>query len=135
MPRSSETVAALASALAKAQAELINPEKSLTASRRVPPLPASALICREFHDRIVAALAAALERSYEKLSYRSNDPITPSIRSIASSLYAQPAAVIDPVEQDGFPARFEVCVHGQPLALVVPVIVDDKNTGADQARI
>src|SRR4029077_18648934 len=31
MPRSSETVAALASALAKAQAELVNPEKSLTA--------------------------------------------------------------------------------------------------------
>src|SRR5882757_1985602 len=34
MPRSSETVAALASALAKAQAELVNPEKSLTASIR-----------------------------------------------------------------------------------------------------
>jgi hypothetical protein len=34
MPRSSETVAALASALAKAQAELINPEKSLTAITR-----------------------------------------------------------------------------------------------------
>ena len=34
MPRSSETVAALASALAKAQAELINPEKSLTARIR-----------------------------------------------------------------------------------------------------
>src|SRR5262244_418012 len=33
-PRSSETVAALASALAKAQAELINPEKSLTATIR-----------------------------------------------------------------------------------------------------
>ena len=32
MPRSSETVAALASALAKAQAELINPEKSLIAT-------------------------------------------------------------------------------------------------------
>src|SRR5437899_10238130 len=32
MPQSSETVAALASALAKAQAELINPEKSLTAT-------------------------------------------------------------------------------------------------------
>src|SRR5258708_38375294 len=32
MPRSSESVAALASALAKAQAELVNPEKSLTAS-------------------------------------------------------------------------------------------------------
>ena len=31
MPRSSESVAALASALAKAQAELINPEKSLMA--------------------------------------------------------------------------------------------------------
>src|SRR6266566_4731876 len=34
MPRSSETVAALASALAKAQDELINPEKSLTATIR-----------------------------------------------------------------------------------------------------
>jgi hypothetical protein len=34
MPRSSETVAALASALAKAQPELINPEKSLTATIR-----------------------------------------------------------------------------------------------------
>jgi hypothetical protein len=34
MNRSSETVAALASALAKAQAELINPEKSLTATIR-----------------------------------------------------------------------------------------------------
>src|SRR5499427_4768533 len=34
MPRSSESVAALASALAKAQAELINPEKSLSATIR-----------------------------------------------------------------------------------------------------
>jgi hypothetical protein len=34
MPRSSESVAALATALAKAQAELINPEKSLTATVR-----------------------------------------------------------------------------------------------------
>jgi len=34
MPRFSESVAALASALAKAQAELINPEKSLTATIR-----------------------------------------------------------------------------------------------------
>src|SRR5947209_12244169 len=34
MPRSSESVAALAAALAKAQAELINPEKSLTAAIR-----------------------------------------------------------------------------------------------------
>src|SRR6266446_6391702 len=34
MPRSSETVAALASALAKAQAELVNPEKSLSATIR-----------------------------------------------------------------------------------------------------
>jgi ERF superfamily len=34
MPRCSESVAALASALAKAQAELINPEKSLTATIR-----------------------------------------------------------------------------------------------------
>jgi hypothetical protein len=34
MPRSSESVAALASALAKAQADLVNPEKSLTATIR-----------------------------------------------------------------------------------------------------
>src|SRR5262245_16546281 len=34
MPRSSESVAALASALAKAQAELVNPEQSLTAKIR-----------------------------------------------------------------------------------------------------
>ena len=34
MHRSSESVAALASALAKAQAELVNPEKSLTATIR-----------------------------------------------------------------------------------------------------
>jgi hypothetical protein len=34
MPRSSESIAALASALAKAQAELVNPEKSLTATIR-----------------------------------------------------------------------------------------------------
>jgi hypothetical protein len=32
MPKSSESVAALAAALAKAQAELVNPEKSLTAT-------------------------------------------------------------------------------------------------------
>ena len=37
MPQSSETVAALASALAKAQAELVNPEKSLTATIRTGP--------------------------------------------------------------------------------------------------
>src|SRR5215510_11724447 len=37
MPRSSESVAALASALAKAQAELVNPEKSLTATIRGRP--------------------------------------------------------------------------------------------------
>jgi hypothetical protein len=34
MPRCSESVAALAGALAKAQAELVNPEKSLTATIR-----------------------------------------------------------------------------------------------------
>ena len=34
MPRSSESVAALAAALAKAQAQLVNPEKSLTATIR-----------------------------------------------------------------------------------------------------
>ena len=35
MPRSSESVAALAGALAKAQAKLVNPEKSLTATIRL----------------------------------------------------------------------------------------------------
>ena len=35
MPRSSELVAALASALAKAQADLVNPEKSQTATIRL----------------------------------------------------------------------------------------------------
>src|SRR5215475_10671356 len=59
MPRSSETVAALASALAKAQAQLINPEKSLTAiirsgrpgeserSFRYPPLSSGLDIVRK----------------------------------------------------------------------------------------
>src|SRR5919198_960080 len=37
MPRSSKSVAALAGALAKAQAELVNPEKSLTAKIRTGP--------------------------------------------------------------------------------------------------
>ena len=36
MQRSSESIAAIAAALAKAQAELINPEKSLTATIRSP---------------------------------------------------------------------------------------------------
>jgi hypothetical protein len=35
MHRSSETIGAIAAALAKAQAELTNPEKSLTATIRV----------------------------------------------------------------------------------------------------
>jgi hypothetical protein len=50
MPRSSETVAALASALAKAQAELINPEKSLTsgtasAASAMRRSPAGSTLC------------------------------------------------------------------------------------------
>src|ERR1700693_4818607 len=36
MQRSSDTIGAIASALAKAQAEIINPEKSLTATIRSP---------------------------------------------------------------------------------------------------
>jgi hypothetical protein len=51
MPRSSESVAALASALAKAQAELVNPEKSLTAkgerSFRYAPLASGLDIVRK----------------------------------------------------------------------------------------
>src|SRR5262249_4128499 len=55
MHRSSESVAALASALAKAQAELINPEKSLTAIVRTGRLGA-----RESSFRY-APLASGLE--------------------------------------------------------------------------
>ena len=36
MPRTSETIGAIAAALAKAQGELSNPEKSLTATLRSP---------------------------------------------------------------------------------------------------
>ena len=36
MPRTSETIGAIAAALAKAQGELTNPEKSLTATLRSP---------------------------------------------------------------------------------------------------
>jgi hypothetical protein len=47
MPRSSDSVAALASALAKAQAQLVNPEKSLTATIRTGGLrPAAQLAIR-----------------------------------------------------------------------------------------
>ena len=53
MPRSSESVAALASALAKAQAELVNPEKSLTATD--PDRPARG-------GRAQLPLCAALQR-------------------------------------------------------------------------
>ena len=53
MPRSSESVAALASALAKAQAELVNPEKSLTATIRTG---------RAGRGRAQLPLCAALER-------------------------------------------------------------------------
>ena len=42
MPRSSESVAALAGALAKAQAELTNPEKSLVATLPAERGPAGA---------------------------------------------------------------------------------------------
>ena len=37
MHRCSESIGAIAAALAKAQGELTNPEKSLTASMRFPP--------------------------------------------------------------------------------------------------
>src|SRR6266508_3494163 len=55
MPRSSESVAALASALAKAQAELINPEKSLTATIR----PVRMVAVNDFSGLMSSAWALA----------------------------------------------------------------------------
>src|SRR5258707_14384796 len=77
MPRSSESVAALASALAKAQAELINPEKSLTdtirtgrpgdgeRSFRYAPLSSGLDIVRKTlgQHEIATLQAAAMERT------------------------------------------------------------------------
>src|SRR5215831_2703370 len=55
MRRSSESVAALATALAKAQVELVNPEKSLTATIR-PGRPGAAEVSFRY-----ASLASGLE--------------------------------------------------------------------------
>jgi hypothetical protein len=46
MQRSSETIGAIAAALAKAQAELTNPEKSLTATIRAMKRALGALVSR-----------------------------------------------------------------------------------------
>ena len=54
MPRSSELIASLAAALAKAQAELVNPEKSLVATVRADG---------SGNDRAVIPLCPAIERS------------------------------------------------------------------------
>jgi hypothetical protein len=51
MHRSSESLAALASALAKAQAELVNPEKSLTAPDRAARARGAQLPLRAARER------------------------------------------------------------------------------------
>ena len=61
MQRSSESIAALAAALAKAQAELVNPEKSLTATIRAG---------RAGGGRTDLPLCAALKRA----RHRAQDP-------------------------------------------------------------
>ena len=59
MPRSSESVAALASALAKAQAELVNPEKSLTAPRSGPAEPGRGSVVSVMRPSPVASTSCA----------------------------------------------------------------------------
>jgi hypothetical protein len=51
MHRCSESIGAIAAALAKAQAELTNPEKSLTASIRIPAGRGSDLSLRPAVER------------------------------------------------------------------------------------
>jgi hypothetical protein len=58
MPRSSESVAALGGALAKAQAELVNPEKSLVAT-----IPSGCLGAAEERSFRYASLASGLDIS------------------------------------------------------------------------
>jgi hypothetical protein len=58
MPRSSETVAAIATALAKAQAALINPEKSLVATIRTDGLAKLSGPFGMRHWRVVSILCA-----------------------------------------------------------------------------
>jgi hypothetical protein len=55
MQRSSETIGTIAGALAKAQAELTNPEKSLVDSHRWP-----------WRGRTVVSLCAALQRARDR---------------------------------------------------------------------
>ena len=82
MPRSSDSVAALASALAKAQAELVNPEKSLTATIRTGrPGRASAASAMR---RSPAASTSCARRWASTRSRRCRPP--PSIRPPAWSI-------------------------------------------------
>jgi len=66
MHRSSESVAALASALAKARAELVNPEKSLTATMRTG---------RPGEGESVSIVSAACSHRY-----RADQAIFPGVR-------------------------------------------------------
>ena len=81
MPRSSRSVAALASALAKAQAELINPEKSLTQ----PSGPAG----RE--RRAQLPLCAALQRS----GHRAQDAGAYEIATLQTTAIDQTAGMVN----------------------------------------
>jgi hypothetical protein len=69
MQRSSESIACLAAALAKAQAELTNPEKSLVATIR-PDGPGEAE--RSFRYAIAKPIAPATKLHVEK-SWRGSD--------------------------------------------------------------
>ena len=52
MQRSSESIAQLAAALAKAQGELTNPEKSLIATDLLDFLPAAIQACANLSDQV-----------------------------------------------------------------------------------
>ena len=77
MQRSSETIGAIAGALAKAQIELANPEKSLTATirspvpaRRRPELPLRVLVQRARYRPQVAWAGTRSRRSRPPRSTR-----------------------------------------------------------------
>ena len=122
MPRSSESVAALASALAKAQAELINPEKSLTATIRTG----------RRGGRAQLPLCAALQRSRHRAQdagpardrHRTDDRHRPGRRHGQFDHHASPClGRVDRVGLAGLPDRRDrqSPAHGRSAYLRSPL--------------
>ena len=108
MPRSSETVAALASALAKAQAELINPEKSLMAtirtgrpgdderSFRYAPLSSGLDIVRKtLGQHEIATLQTTAIDQTAGMVHLTTMPSSRSLASPARTILMRPTSVMD----------------------------------------